>query len=494
MSDRFSSHRGLVVYYASGPCGSGKTLVACKHIRDDRFDRNHLYVAPSRALVAQTADVLTTLGVKSTAITSDSHADHVKKGIVEFMKGAQDHKNVLLITWNAYVDLPYVNRRENWATIIDEVPQLDRFYGWKLPRNLAFLADHVDLESSINDQLARVVVKDRKGLEDQLEAQRDDVDEMFRPFFRDLLSPNKDMFVELDSWNRLAENGGFSDDESANRLFFISMLRPDPFRNAILLGANLQDSLMYRWLTSFHGCRFEEHRPIASQLRSMPEALGSRLKVSFLIPGRHASKTLYAKPASTNANLIDAMDQVALEAFGSEDFLYVSNNGRKSILNECATAFAIPVVSHGLNQYARYSNIYFSAALNREPQHFAMLKALGLDSDVVHKATAHEMLYQCVMRTSLRDPNSSAKVHAIVPDEPSACRLAELVRSREVTQLGSLVAPAVKPLNPTQKDQRHEARKSLDRLMTSRNAPRVPTILVYKRRRSDSGYISAGGR
>jgi len=149
--------------------------------------------------------------------------------------------------------------RENWRFIIDEVPQLDRFYGPRLSRNLSFLTEHIDIEdSAVNDRVATVRIKDRAVLEERLEAVRDDVEELFREFFRDLLSHNKDMFVDLDSWNRLVEQGEFSDDENANRLFFISMLRPEAFSDAILLGANVADSLIYHWLTRFHGYRFVE--------------------------------------------------------------------------------------------------------------------------------------------------------------------------------------------------------------------------------------------
>ena len=98
----------------------------------------------------------------------------------------------------------------------------------------------------------------------------------------------------------------------------------------------------------------------------------------------------------------------------------------------------MPVISQGLNSYNQYRNIYFSAALNREPGHFTMLHELGLEADYVHRASTHETIYQAVLRTSLRDPESTTKVHAIVPDEPSARRLAELVGASEVGQIGAL--------------------------------------------------------
>jgi hypothetical protein len=461
-----------IVHYVSSPCGRGKTYAACKFMRDNKFRSNHLYVAPSRRLVAETEKTLKTLGVDPMVITSDTHADHVKASIIEFMNHAEDAGEILLITWNAYVDLPYLNRRENWRFIIDEVPQLDRFYGPRLSRNLSFLTEHIDIEdSAVNDRVATVRIKDRAVLEERLEAVRDDVEELFREFFRDLLSHNKDMFVDLDSWNRLVEQGEFSDDENANRLFFISMLRPEAFSDAILLGANVADSLIYHWLTRFHGYRFVEQGAIASQLRAFPKGTGSRLKISYFIPRLHASKTLYKKMATTGDNLLDEMDRMALENFDSEPFLYVHNIKRKSVLDECATATKIPVVSQGLNRYEGFSNIYFSAALNREPRHFTMLESLGFDADHVHAATAHEVLYQCVMRTSLRDPQSTTPVRAIVPDEPSAKRLAHLVGTGEVRQLGSLYVPSPKALTPTQKDRRHEARKAIDAMFAPRIQP-----------------------
>ena len=156
------------------------------------------------------------------------------------------------------------------------------------------------------------------------------------------------------------------------------MLRPEAFKDAILLGANVCDSLVYQWLTRFHGYKFVEHAPIKSQLRSFPRDIGSRLKISYFIPCRHASKSLYEKTATTGGKLIDAMDRMAMEGFGAEQFLYVANNDRKSIIDDHTAATRIPVVSHGLNRYENCSNIYFSPALNREPRHFMMLEALGL--------------------------------------------------------------------------------------------------------------------
>ena len=70
---------------------------------------------------------------------------------------------------------------------------------------------------------------------------------------------------------------------------------------------------------------------------------------------------------------------LALEAFGEEPFLYVLNNDRNSeLLNDASNAKKINIISHGLNNLQGFHNVYFAAALNRHPKHFAMLKGLGL--------------------------------------------------------------------------------------------------------------------
>jgi hypothetical protein len=65
-------------------------------------------------------------------------------------------------------------------------------------------------------------------------------------------------------------------------------------------------------------------------------------------------------------------------------------------------------------------------------------------------------------RTALRDPNWKKVIHAIVPDELSANRLAGLIGMSEVSQLGSLYTKPRKPLTPTQKSRNHEAKKARD--------------------------------
>ena len=468
----YDFHSNVIAQYVSAPCAAGKTYAACQYIANEQGLTNHIYVAPSLRLLKQTSETLQANGVKPTVITSETQPGHVKRAIIDKLKEKSAPGKVLLITWQAYVDLPDFLRRPDWQVIVDEVPQLDQWHTFKLPRNLAFITDHVQVvEHSEISKIGRVRIRNKDAIERLYETARDDVNEMFRSFFSDLLSPKKQMFVDMDSWTRLAGERQVSKEDESNQLFFLSMLRPSAVEDTILLGANIKDSLLVRWLEK-EGYRLEEHKAIAAKLRSVPNNLGSRLKVSYFIPDRHFSKKLANKADEKAIRLIDTMDQAALAAFGSEPFLYVANNDRKSeILDNAEQAKRISVLCHGLNAYDKFNNIYFSAALNREPKHFAMLKELGLDPDVVHQANAHEVNYQAVMRTSLRDPGSTAKVHAIVADEPSAKRVAALVGTNDVSQLGAFHERPRSPWSAAEKAKRQSANKAFRDLYAPNPTP-----------------------
>ncbi len=66
-----------------------------------------MYVAPSKDLLKQTLGEFERLGVSAKIISSDTHPKRVKAEIIEFLRNADDHGQVLLITWSAFIDLPY---------------------------------------------------------------------------------------------------------------------------------------------------------------------------------------------------------------------------------------------------------------------------------------------------------------------------------------------------------------------------------------------------
>jgi hypothetical protein len=198
-------------YYVSAPCGTGKTWAACRYIAEHRSEGNFLYVAPTKKLLKQTKRMLKEQhganGV--TIISSDTDPDRAKRAIVEYLRGAEQEGQVLLISHSAYLNLPYFHRRERWKIFIDEIPQFDIPYKWRLPKNWQLLADHVEVERAVNESVFVIRAKDKGKLKRALEKPPDDVFDVFRPMLHDLLSENRQVFINRQTRDRL-EGIGFA--------------------------------------------------------------------------------------------------------------------------------------------------------------------------------------------------------------------------------------------------------------------------------------------
>ena len=94
------------VRMVSAECSRGKTLAACKYIRERRALSNYLYVAPTKRLLKQTRQTLEGLGVRADVVDGDNQP-RVNAAITSALKDAPSEGAVLLITWNAYANLSY---------------------------------------------------------------------------------------------------------------------------------------------------------------------------------------------------------------------------------------------------------------------------------------------------------------------------------------------------------------------------------------------------
>ena len=272
MSSWFTHSLGSI-RYVSAECSRGKTLAACKYMASKLIFSNFLYVAPTKRLLQQTLATLQEMGVNPTLIDSDTTPKRVNAAIISYLKEAPDCGAVLLVTWSAYEHLSYFHRPENWIRIIDEVPQLDAFHPFRLPRNHQFLTENIEIRRSINQQIVEVGSKDHWALKRLLGKPHDEVDDHFRPLFQALLSQHKTVYVDANSWTRIAENHIVSeDDEEKNRIYFLAMLKPSLFQNSILLGANVEESMLYDWLDTlpWEERSFGKRRSTVNSDRSRP--------------------------------------------------------------------------------------------------------------------------------------------------------------------------------------------------------------------------------
>src|SRR5205823_1287827 len=165
--------------------------------------------------------------------------------------------------------------------------------------------------------------------------------------------------------------------------------------------------------------------------------------------------------------IFDQIEDQVIEELAGRDFLFALNNDRKDDKRLVAAGGTrIKPISHGLNEYQDYTNVFYGAALNYEPKHIGMLLDLGFSRDRIQHHSK-EAAYQCVMRTALRKLDSNVAVRAIVPDIPTAEYLAEKIGAHKIGQIGNLRYPKpAKPLTPAQKTQRLRVQKNNEGLLS----------------------------
>jgi hypothetical protein len=75
---------------------------------------------------------------------------------------------------------------------------------------------------------------------------------------------------------------------------------------------------------------------------------------------------------------------------------------------------------------------HFSRRLNPRSDHFWFFASRGVDADAVRRAIYGSAVYQSVMKTSIRNPESTTSKTIIVPDASAACYLAEAFPGSQV--------------------------------------------------------------
>lgn len=457
------SKRG--VHYVDAECGRGKTFSTCEWIKQWKGMLNHMYVAPTKALLEQTAIELRNHKLEPHIIHSDNAKNKVMSEVINYLKKCKRSGHILLITWQTYMDLRYFHRSENWAIYIDEIPQVDKFYEPPLPFNSHFLTNYISIGDPVNETLSRIIVIDPKGLKEHLKKDiwRDEASKPFYDILSDALSEAKDLFVDSNSWNRVVERGIISQSVDKNRIFFISMLKPSLFQGATILGANVKYSMLYAWLTGYHGVEFREHSDISKKLLP-PMDLKGRARISYFSHYRWTKSQRDRVPDWSDETIIAQMENEIVKLTDGRDYLLVANTDYKGKLSVPRNAVRIPVVSKGMNEFTDHNMIVHLPALNRKTKQINMLNQLGICSETIAQSTAYETLYQNVMRTNLRLPDGKKVVDIIVPSKAEADFLVGMFGEAEVKKVGDIRFKNFKPLTQVQKNNSSASKRTTKRL------------------------------
>ena len=185
------------------------------------------------------------------------------------------------------------------------MPRLDTSFPFKLPRNSSILLEHLEFQDSAFLGLQEVRPRFRNSLKKLMEADRDQIDDTFRSLFQHLTSPNHRVFIEK-GWEASLQR-------PEGEVTFVAVLNEKLFTNAVLMGANVERSLLFQWLTKQYDLQWQPHR-LTSRLRYQKHAFGGRVRIHHFNVDRHISQTFKNKKTNDGRRYVDLMDAAAVRS------------------------------------------------------------------------------------------------------------------------------------------------------------------------------------
>lgn len=438
----------MPIHYLNALAGAGKTRAFVRYA--DRLARRGfklLIVQPTRNLIDKTvADELGQIA-RSYPVTCFYRRDRVPGSvvgkIVQHMRQTKPGEGeVLFITHEAFVRLPYVHRRGDWVLLFDEVPAVDVFDPYELPVTHSLITSHLALDvrgptharlRCRDEDAAKIIGKIADNSDGDI------VLEKLQPLARRLVSEHWQVHVDQRQYARLIR--GEKTDSTLNTY---AVLKPSifaGFKRVILASACIEETMAYKLFTA-QGCKMQ---PVAGRLlrdlRYTRHEHGSRITI-FHACDEAWSKRFRDKQVEDGVGgaikLGDKVGIAVLDQFGDEPFLWMGNKDVKDSFFGVAGAQRLPNTPHGLNQYQHFHNIVVISALNPPPQHFRFLAEFGIDGDEVRTAHYRTAVYQAVMRSSIRNPADQTAKRVVVMDRDTAEWLADLFPGAQVAPLPGL--------------------------------------------------------
>lgn len=483
-----------MIYTVSAVCGSGKTTSAIKWaISEAQQGRKIAIVQPTTLLIDQTYNNILAITGQSEnfAVTRFHHAvldGVVQDAIFEHLNKTGPLGEVILLTHETFLHLPYWHRRDLWTIIFDEVPQIDQHSPFHLSVNHQYLTDHLitDDHDALHYRLRPKNKQEIKRYRDN--KQRDDVVALFTGIASLILGEHWSVFVRKEQWHRHIDG---ETENGRHALDVFALLEPsvfDGFSSVIVMAAMFEESLLYLYWAN-EGVEFSQHGPITEGLRYHEHTNGSQITFLYLLADDW-SKRLRDKIID-GKSIFDWSIQAIVEHFTGKIFAWAANADVTAI-----DAFGghprLPTSPHGLNTFQHINNVVFLPALNRAPAHFAFLNARGLDAETVKFATGCQFAYQAFMRSSARDPMNEALKTCVVPDQRTAeflaiafpgCSIGPLAGQIKVTKKKSGRPNQKKTLTSADKKRRERAarrRKILEGLIALKDGENVTENTIEK--------------
>lgn len=329
---------------------------------------------------------------------------------------------IIFITHATLLNLHFVPTNKKWHLYVDEVPSITEEFRISLAEHKKEFSEMFDIE---NYSGKHVELCSNTRTHEVIKNTNNDAwwgANHIQNFARKIASTNWKVFMSHDDAQNF-QNG------KSEKLVAHAFLMPrifEDFDTTTILGAALEDSLLYKVWSSEHeacGVNWKHHPTITPRYE---EHSKSHLITFEYFLEQNFSKKKRTKKTNTDDEmpLIEFMKAAVEVRFSGVPYYYVTNN---DVNAKPLTGERISNVCHGLNSLTHHRNFAILSALNFTPEHERCLFDLfGIDPDEIYAAVSLNGAYQIAMRSAFRNPDSAAPIVGVVPD----IRMASLLKEK----------------------------------------------------------------
>ena len=423
----------MKINFCSAPCRSGKTYqlitTACQIAEQGDIV---VFLQPTKELVDKTIEtqLLRQFTPPPYEKFYGNNLHHsVAWKLSEYLKTPMDGGHIIFATHQVIPHVRFWANKSRLHVIVDEELQVVKHGCFRIPHTHKLITDYV--EPVPHDAIySRIIVKDHAKVEHMAKnPASDEIYERFRETAQILTNPYWESFVNSEQFEKLKAG-------KVQQLSIHSILNPEVlngFASVTMASANFEDTILYRLWN--HLCiRFEENKDLCQQLLFQQHHNGHLVSIKYLTDGSWSKKLQGTRCEPHNKMILDVLRQAIKREFGSDPFLWQANKSiSDGVFGE--NGRRLPNVPHGLNDYSDFDRIAFLSALNPRSDHFRFLETRGVEPQAVRRAIYCLAAYQSVMRTSIRDPESTTQKVIIVPDFNAARYLTELFPRSQIEKL-----------------------------------------------------------
>lgn len=418
------------VYFVDAPIGAGKTYTCIRHIKDNP-DTRFVIATQTNQLSLAYARELKKEGISYKLIMVDDQ--HTRTCRRRYASAVRVKHQVIIV--NQAVALRRFRRPVNRIIVFDEIPNIYSVQGIDFDKIPLFRDAFIQAFSEA-DRLTEVdgyydLATTKSIVELKLLlVKHQHLDKTLKEIFVFLCDPNYRVLVDAKRFGRIVKG-------KPDWLYFNFFLKPtvlDDYQDTIILGANFERSILFRyWKGEVKFFPHEElrdglqytcltHKAPFVKLYGMSEKNISSGLFDEISGGRQT----YVKAASKSFKDLQERERFA-------DHIWTTNNqtGTKKPYKWSGKGKRVTHVSpdpRGSNDYLSYDASIHMAALNPIPETYHVLfKVCGMDKEDVLAATAWERIYQWHGRTSFRVKGCERIAHLVCPDMASARYIQTLI-------------------------------------------------------------------